>query len=418
MAVSLATALLLAALFAGDSVWTAVAALLLAGGWSALALTGRAPIPGGGAVLLGLLLATAAWAGLSIAWSVTPDRRGRSSTARSCSPHSWSWGSCSARPAHARAAGRRRPSSWRSAPRWSGLSPGRRSRRSTRTAAGRRGCVTRSATGTRSPWRPTCCSCSRSGSALDAGRSRAIRVAGAVLAYAAVRRRPADGVAGRRRGRRARRRAARLAAQGPCRDRVARPRRRSARGRGRRVGVHARGARRGRPAPLGPGRGRSDLRAPAARRRRPRRLGGRLARGAEPSRSSVRRTLSIAVAAVAIVGAGALVFSAGRIEGAFCGDEVDQRSRSARQPQLEQPLLLVGRGVGHLPRRSAHRCGSRELRGGAQALPRARVGRDRAAQRSAPVPGRDGCRRARPAGGARRCRRRGRGGRAAPARRP
>ena len=73
MAVSIVTVLLLAALFAGDSVWTALAALLVAGGWSALALAGRAPQPGGGAVLLGVLLANAAWAGLSIAWSVAPD---------------------------------------------------------------------------------------------------------------------------------------------------------------------------------------------------------------------------------------------------------------------------------------------------------------------------------------------------------
>ncbi len=71
---SVATALLLAALFAGDSVWTAIAVLLTAGGWSALALTGRAPLPGRGYLLLGLLLATAAWSGLSIAWSVAPDR--------------------------------------------------------------------------------------------------------------------------------------------------------------------------------------------------------------------------------------------------------------------------------------------------------------------------------------------------------
>ena len=74
MAVSVATALLLAALFAGDSVWTALAALLVAGGWGALALAGRVPQPGGGAALLGLLLATAAWTGLSVAWSVAPDR--------------------------------------------------------------------------------------------------------------------------------------------------------------------------------------------------------------------------------------------------------------------------------------------------------------------------------------------------------
>ena len=70
---SVAAALLLGAVFAGDSVWTALAALLVAGGWGALALAGRSPLPGGGAVLVGLLLATAAWSGLSIAWSVAPD---------------------------------------------------------------------------------------------------------------------------------------------------------------------------------------------------------------------------------------------------------------------------------------------------------------------------------------------------------
>ncbi|HEX4931010.1 MAG TPA: O-antigen ligase family protein [Gaiellaceae bacterium] len=74
VAVSVATALLVAALFAGDSVWTALAVLSVAGGWGALALVGRAPQPGGGAMLLGVLLATAAWAGLSVMWSVAPDR--------------------------------------------------------------------------------------------------------------------------------------------------------------------------------------------------------------------------------------------------------------------------------------------------------------------------------------------------------
>jgi len=74
VAVSVATVLLLAALFAGDSVWTALAALLAAGGGSALALAGRARQTAGGTVLLGVLLATAAWAGLSLAWSVAPDR--------------------------------------------------------------------------------------------------------------------------------------------------------------------------------------------------------------------------------------------------------------------------------------------------------------------------------------------------------
>ena len=74
VAVSVAAALLLAALFAGDSVWTALAPLFVAGGWGAFALAGRAPQPRGGAALVGLLLATAAWAGLSVAWSIAPDR--------------------------------------------------------------------------------------------------------------------------------------------------------------------------------------------------------------------------------------------------------------------------------------------------------------------------------------------------------
>lgn len=73
MAVTVPAALLLGAVFAGDSVWLALAALLVAGGWGALALAGRTALPGGGLVLGGLLLATAAWSGLSIAWSVAPD---------------------------------------------------------------------------------------------------------------------------------------------------------------------------------------------------------------------------------------------------------------------------------------------------------------------------------------------------------
>jgi len=74
VAVTVATVLLLAALFAGDSVWTALAALLAAGGWSALALARRARQPAGGAALLGVLLAIAGLAGVSLAWSVAPDR--------------------------------------------------------------------------------------------------------------------------------------------------------------------------------------------------------------------------------------------------------------------------------------------------------------------------------------------------------
>jgi tetratricopeptide (TPR) repeat protein len=73
VAVSVATAMLLGAVFAGDSVWTAVVVLAVAGGWSALALAGRTPLPGGGTMLLGLVLAIGAWSGLSVAWSVAPD---------------------------------------------------------------------------------------------------------------------------------------------------------------------------------------------------------------------------------------------------------------------------------------------------------------------------------------------------------
>ncbi len=73
VAVSVSAALLLGAVFAGESVWIALAALFLAGGWGALALAGRAPLPAGGLALGGILLALAAWSGLSIAWSVAPD---------------------------------------------------------------------------------------------------------------------------------------------------------------------------------------------------------------------------------------------------------------------------------------------------------------------------------------------------------
>src|SRR5829696_3436726 len=73
VAVSVTGALLLGAVFAGESVWLSLAALLVAGGWCALALSGRAPLPGGGLALAGLLLATAVWAGLSLGWSVAPD---------------------------------------------------------------------------------------------------------------------------------------------------------------------------------------------------------------------------------------------------------------------------------------------------------------------------------------------------------
>lgn len=74
VAVPVAAALLLGALFAGDSVWTGAAALAVAGGWGALALSGRAASPGGETALPAALLALGAWSGLSVLWSVAPDR--------------------------------------------------------------------------------------------------------------------------------------------------------------------------------------------------------------------------------------------------------------------------------------------------------------------------------------------------------
>ena len=67
-----AVTLLLAALFAGESFSTAAAAILVAGGWGALAAAGLAPASRR-VLLPGLVLALAAWSGISIAWSVAPD---------------------------------------------------------------------------------------------------------------------------------------------------------------------------------------------------------------------------------------------------------------------------------------------------------------------------------------------------------
>ena len=74
MAVLVSAGLLLGAVLVGDSVFVSLAALLVAGGWVALALAGRVPLPGGGRALFALVLTSAAWSGLSIAWSVAPDR--------------------------------------------------------------------------------------------------------------------------------------------------------------------------------------------------------------------------------------------------------------------------------------------------------------------------------------------------------
>ena len=198
MAVSVATALLLAALFAGDSVWTAIAALLVAGGWSALALAGRARQPGGGAVLLGLLLATAAWAGLSVAWSVAPDRSWDELNRTlvfaaflvvglllgACGPRACRWAAAALVAALGGSGA-------------SGRSPERRSRRSSPTAVARRACAIRSATGTRSRSPPTCCSCWRSNWRRQA-RSRAAVAGGGDPRLRGRRRGPPGGLPRRR----------------------------------------------------------------------------------------------------------------------------------------------------------------------------------------------------------------------------
>ncbi|HXH89366.1 MAG TPA: O-antigen ligase family protein [Gaiellaceae bacterium] len=66
--------LLAAGLFAGGSFWVAGAALLLATGVLVLGLLGRILLAASGAPLPAALLALAAWSGVSIAWSVAPDR--------------------------------------------------------------------------------------------------------------------------------------------------------------------------------------------------------------------------------------------------------------------------------------------------------------------------------------------------------
>lgn len=66
--------LLLGVLFAGDSFWVGAATIGLAGALLALTLVGALPMPRGGGLVLGSLLALAAWVGLSVGWSIAPDR--------------------------------------------------------------------------------------------------------------------------------------------------------------------------------------------------------------------------------------------------------------------------------------------------------------------------------------------------------
>ena len=67
-------ALLTAALFSGDSFWVGAAALLAATVVLALHFLGRLPLSSGGVPLVAALVGLATWSGISIAWSVAPDR--------------------------------------------------------------------------------------------------------------------------------------------------------------------------------------------------------------------------------------------------------------------------------------------------------------------------------------------------------
>ena len=71
---ALAAPLLLGALFAGESFWLAALALAAAALVATLALLGRLPLARGGGAVVGALLAIATWNGVSVAWSIAPDR--------------------------------------------------------------------------------------------------------------------------------------------------------------------------------------------------------------------------------------------------------------------------------------------------------------------------------------------------------
>ena len=239
MAVSVATALLLAALFAGDSVWTALAALLVAGGWGALALAGRAPLPGGGARAarrccsrrgLGRALDRVVGGARPLVGRARPDARVRGVPRPS--------GSCSARRARARAAGRR---SARRGARGRGRLGARGQgdpralprRRPDGAAARPDRLLERARARRRHAARARARSSRRLGPvARSPWRRRGARLRGR-------RRGPPRCVSRRRRGCGARRRALALAPPRPRRGRAARARRRAAGRRGRGVGVHA-----------------------------------------------------------------------------------------------------------------------------------------------------------------------------------
>ena len=416
MAVSVATAMLLGAVFAGDSVWTAIAVLAVAGGWSALALAGRAPLPGGGTVLLGLVLAIAAWSGLSVAWSVAPDLSwaevnrtlvfagflGVGLLLGAAGPDRVPLGGRGARDRARRcrslgARGQGDPCAL----------PGRRSR----CAASRSDrLLERARARGRHPPR------TRSALAADAGQPRwSPRVGGVVLGYAAI---VAVLLAASRAGV-----AAAVLGVGLWlwlrRDRVEAC---AARARGRvvpgglrrRLGLHPARTRRGRLAARRSRRRRSVVRAAAPRRRR--------ARG--PRRLRARAPLALGASRVARLGR-ALAGSGDRRRRSPAAIVAAPQRRTGRRrvrrrrgrrtiPTGSSSLSSNNRSAWwreawrHLRGRPAQGRRRQHLRGRAQALPRDRVGGVPAAQCSAPVPGRDGTRRARSVPRARRRRRRSR----------
>ena len=73
-AAALAGVLLVATVFAGEAFWLEVAALGTGTALLVAALLGVLPLARGGALVLASLLAIAAWSGASVVWSVAPDR--------------------------------------------------------------------------------------------------------------------------------------------------------------------------------------------------------------------------------------------------------------------------------------------------------------------------------------------------------
>ncbi len=255
----LAAALVVGALFAGESFWLGALALLAAGVAGTLALLGRLPLARGGGSVVGALLAIAVWNGISVAWSIAPDR---------------SWGELNRGLVYASFAvvGLVLGSLYgdRSARVVAAILTGAFAVAILWALAGKaipalfpdggRAARLRDPIGYWNALALVGDGLLVLGLWLAATRSAtvALRAGGAVLAYAAVSRDPAHGLARRRRGRDRRRRAVALAGTVADRAGAARPRDDRARARSRWLGVHAAGARRGRTGVRGPARGRSQ----------------------------------------------------------------------------------------------------------------------------------------------------------------